>query len=389
MWGVEDITHAIVGTQVHIQSERKGGELLENWLRRQVRPDLPLRLHEFETEGKHISILEIPRALHRPIQFNGQEYIRIGSYKKLLKDFPETERELWRLFDQTSFEASIAAGQVTSARVLELLDYPAYFRLLKLPMPDGRDAVLERLAADQLVVPTLDGLWNILNLGAVLFAYDLGVFDHLRRKKVRVIEYLGPSRIDPARKDEEFELGYAAGFERLIASINASLPTNEVMGQALRTSVPLYPELAIRELVANAVIHQDLTITGAGPMVEIFANRLEITNPGVSLVTPDRFVDMPPRSRNEALASFMRRIGVCEERGSGIDKVVALAEIFQLPAPLFRVVGENTQAVLFAHQPYQQMGREDRIRACYLHACLQYVRGEEMTNSTLRQRFGI
>ncbi len=99
----------------------------------------------------------------------------------------------------------------------------------------------------------------------------------------------------------------------------------------------------------------------------------EITNPGRPLVKTDRFLDSPPKSRNEALASFMRRIGVCEERGSGVDKVIFQTEFYQLPAPLFEETDEHTRSVLFAHKDFKDMGKEDRIRACYLHACLQYV----------------
>ena len=91
---------------------------------------------------------------------------------------------------------------------------------------------------------------------------------------------------------------------------------------------------AVRELVANALIHQDFSVTGAGPMVEIFDGRIEITNPGEPLVDTRRFLDNPPASRNEALTSLMRRFDICEERGSGIDKVVAEVERHQLPAPL-------------------------------------------------------
>jgi ATP-dependent DNA helicase RecG len=75
--------------------------------------------------------------------------------------------------------------------------------------------------------------------------------------------------------------------------------------------VSLFPDLAVRELVANAIIHQDFHTTGTAPMIEIFQNRTEITNPGLPLVQIDRFLDSPPKSRNEGIASFMRRIGIC------------------------------------------------------------------------------
>src|SRR5690606_3908671 len=136
----------------------------------------------------------------------------------------------------------------------------------------------------------------------------------LKRKAMRVVAYKGDDRIQ-AEREQEGGKGYAAGFEGLIGYVNTLVPTNEVIEQALRKTVPMYPELAVREVVANAIIHQDFSVTGAGPMVEIFKNRMEITNPGEPLVSTDRFVDTPPKSRNEALASLMRRFGVCEERG--------------------------------------------------------------------------
>jgi predicted HTH transcriptional regulator len=98
-------------------------------------------------------------------------------------------------------------------------------------------------------------------------------------------------------KEQEGGKGYACGFEGLIGFINALLPSNEVVGKALRSSVPMFPELAVRELVANALIHQDFFMSGTGPMVEIFDDRIEITNPGAPLVDTDRFVDTPPRSQ--------------------------------------------------------------------------------------------
>ncbi len=205
---------------------------------------------------------------------------------------------------------------------------------------------------------------------------------------MRVIVYEGPGRIKTLKEHVEPK-GYAAGFEALLTFVNGLVPSNEIIGQALRKSVPMYPELAIRELVVNALIHQDFFVTGAGPMVEIFDDRIEITNPGEPLVATDRFVDAPPRSRNEALASLMRRMGICEERGSGVDKVISQTEFFQLPAPLFEEPTGSTRAVLFAYRLFAEMTRSERLRACYQHASLRYVRRQPMTNSSLRERFGI
>jgi predicted HTH transcriptional regulator len=107
------------------------------------------------------------------------------------------------------------------------------------------------------------------------------------------------------------------------------------------------------------------------------------------LVRQNRVSDLLEYARNEALASFMRRIGVCEERGSGVDKVVFQTELYQLPAPLFETTDEHTRAVLFAHRDLKEMDKADRIRACYLHACLRYVQRDFLTNASLRERFGV
>ncbi|MCD9122065.1 ATP-binding protein [Cupriavidus sp. UGS-1] len=281
----------------------------------------------------------------------------------------------------------VAHAGATDEDVLTLLDYPIYFELTGTPLPDGRASILERLRAEDLIRRN-NGRWDITHLGGVLFARRIDDFHSLRRKAVRVVAYRDNDRIATLR-EQIGEKGYAAGFQALIGYIGALLPGKEVIGSALRKDVPMYPALAIRELLVNALIHQDFAVGGAGPMVEIFRDRIEITNPGTPLVDVQRFLDTPPRSRNERLASMMRRFGICEERGSGVDKVVHQSEVYQLPAPEFAIVSDHTRATLFAHRNLSKMDRNDRIRACYLHACLRYVQRDSMTNASLRERFAI
>lgn len=388
LWGINDETHDIVGTKFKPGATKVGNEELENWLLRLLEPKINFRFFDMLVDDQPVVLLEIGSAFRHPVQFKKQEFIRVGSYKKKLKDHPEKERALWRVFDQIPFERGIAAERIPVDEVLSLLDYPAFFDLLKLPLPDGRVAILDALREDNLIQTCDAGGWNITNLGALLFAKKLDDFPGIGRKAMRVVQYRGKGRVETLREQIDGK-GYASGFEGLIAFIMALVPSNEVIAQALRTTVPMYPELALRELVANALIHQDLFMIGTSPMVEIFDDRVEITNPGSPLVSTDRFLDTPPKSRNEALASLMRRFGICEERGSGIDKVVFQTEIFQLPAPLFEAPDGFTRAVLFAHRPLRDMDKEDKIRACYMHACLKYVQRDYLTNTSLRKRFGI
>lgn len=388
VWGIENETHGIVGTKFDPHQCKIGNEELESWLLQRLKPKINFKFVALNIDNKDIVLLEINSAISHPVQFQNTEFIRVGSYKKRLKDFPEKERELWRILEKKSFEKEIAATYLTADEILQFLDYPAYFDLTNRPLPDARDKILGTLSDDDLIGKNNDQSWHITNLGAILFAKKLEDFKHLSRKAVRVIQYKGASKIESLR-EQVGSKGYAAGFEGLISFIVNLLPTNEVLGQAIRKSVPMFPEIAIRELVANAIIHQDFFATGTSPMIEIFSDRIEITNPGLPLVKTDRFLDNPPKSRNEALASFMRRIGICEERGSGVDKIVFQTELYQLPAPIFETTDEHTRSILFAHKELRKMDKDDRVRACYLHACLKYVRREVMTNTSLRERFGI
>ena len=267
-----------------------------------------------------------------------------------------------------------------------MLDYPKLFELAGLTLPATRAGILDRLVIDRLIARCGDDRFDLTNLGVILFAKDLSQFSGLSRKAIRVIRYQGTSRVETQR-ERLGKKGYAAGFENLVTYVNDQVPRNEVLGAALRKEVRMYPERAIRELVVNALIHQDFALAGTGPMVEMFDDRVEISNPGVPLIEPLRFIDHSPRSRNEGLADLMRRLGICEERGSGFDKVVADIEVYQLPAPDIRVDTTHTRVILFAHQDLHRMERTDRLRASYQHCCLLFVTNRVMTNATLRERF--
>ena len=80
---------------------------------------------------------------------------------------------------------------------------------------------------------------------------------------------------------------------------------------------------------------------------------------------------------------------MCEEQGSGLDKVVQGCEVFQLPAPLFRSEGNATQAVLYGPRSFADMTQDERVRACYFHAVLKFLSGDKMKNATLCVRLGI
>ena len=139
------------------------------------------------------------------------------------------------------------------------------------------------------------------------------------------------------------------------------------------------------------MIHQDLQQRGTNPMVEVFKNRIEFSNAGAPLVAIERIVDSVPVSpRNENIAGFMHKCGICEERGSGYDKIVEATGKNELLAP--RIENQNnqfTKAILFAKVSFELTTKEDRMRTCYMQACLAYVNFEGISNSDIRKIFGL
>lgn len=385
VFGVEDKTHNILGTDFKPKTHKKGNENLEHWLSTRLNPRIDFRVYEFDyDETKQIAAYIIPATQNRPVEFLHNAYIRVGPVTRKLGDFPEKEAKIWRK-QNNPFEKEIALSNVGASDIVRLLSTETYFDLIKIPYPSNQQGVIEKFLNEGLIIKD-SGSYSITKLGALLFAKELDDFEIIKRKAVRVIVYKGKNKIETER-EQIGSKGYALGFTGLVDWINSQLPANEEIGKALRKETRMYPEIAIRELVANALIHQDLSKKGF-PMVEIFSDRIDISNPGNPLITPDRFIDAYV-SRNEKLADIMRRMGFCEEKGSGLDKVIFYNELYQLP-PVNVIVSEvRTSVTMFSYKKLNQLDKKEKIRACYQHACLKYVSNEKMTNQSLRERFKI
>ena len=332
-----------------------------------------------------VLVFQIPsRPVGHPLAYEGAYLMRAG--EDLV---PMTPDQLRRIFSegQPDWFAQSAKENADADDVIALLDTQAFFELYKRPYPTTREAVLEQLKGLHLI-ENRGSRWTISNLAAILLAKKLDAFSlELARKAPRVVCYEGIDRTR-TREDWPGNKGYAVGFDRLVDFVHSTAPLNRSIERVVREEVKMFPEQAIRELVANALVHQDFLATGTSVMIEMFTDRLEISNPGIPPIRVERFID-EHQSPNERLAGMMRWLHICEEKGSGVDKVVTAAEFYQLPAPDFRVGERRTTAVLFSHQDFAAMPKPDRVRACYQHCCLMYVSNRRMSNQSLRERFGL
>ena len=379
--GVSDtLPRQVTGTKAFLPKQL-------NELKARAVDELHIRIqgHEISHPDGRVLALEIPaHPAGKPLNFKGRYLMRVGG--SLMTMTSDRLREILTE-NRESWLKQLAVEQVTAEEAITLLNVETYFNLLKQPHPTTPTKVLECLAKEGLAAKQ-GNKWNIANMGAILLARNLGEFpSNLARKGPRFIIYEGNSKLVTTR-DRQSTLGYAVGFENLIQSVYESAPQNRLIEETIREEYKMFPWQALRELIANALIHQDFSISGGSVMIEMYSDRVEISNPGRPIIDVNRFID-GYLSRNEQFTDIMRRFGFCEEKGSGIDKVIDSVEVSQLPAPDFRGDDIRTTVALFAPIKFSKMSKEDRIRACYQHCCLRYVFNKRMTNTSLRKRFDL
>lgn len=388
IWGVNNETHEILGTDYNRFSKIINNQEIESWLKNTVSKNADFDFFDTEIDGKKLVVLVIQKAAGQPVTFKKEPFIRIGSYTKSLRDYPSMEAQLWDKLRLVNFESQPAKSDLQKDEIFKLLDFTCYFDLQNISIPSNQDGILHYILEDEIVKKQDNGLYTITNLGAILFAKKISDFPSISRKAVRVVQYEDETKL---RILKEFNgtKGYAVGFEGLMGFLEALLPSEEVITETVRKTITKYPMVALREIIANALIHQDFTVSGSSPLVEIFQSRIEVTNPGVPLVDINRFIDNPPKSRNEILSSLMRRLKMCEELGSGWDRIALECELNHLPAPKIVLYEENTKVVLFSKLAFANIPHEEKLWSCYLHACIKYLTHDGLTNSSLRTRFGL
>jgi predicted HTH transcriptional regulator len=366
---------AVVGTTAFRNPESAANQLFNN-------VGFRVDVEEVEHPAGRIVVFHIPsRPTGTAYHLDGKYLMRSG--ESLV---PMSEDRLRAIFaegrpDWLEERSLIGLG---GQEVIDLLDTQTFFELMRQPYPTDQAGVLDRLVSERLI-DRIDGGYAIRRLGGLLIAKSLDRFPDLARKAPRVVVYDGTTKLD-TRIDRTGARGYAVGFRGLHELVMDQVPQNEVIEDALRKHVKLLPGGSVRELIANALIHQDFSVGGAAPMIEIYSNRVEISNPGEPVVPVERFID-GYQSPNERLADLMRRMRVCEEKGSGIDRVVHEAEIHQLSAPEFRTGHKRKIVTVYGPKSFDNMDRDDRVRACYQHCALRWVMAQRMTNQSLRDRF--
>ncbi len=343
-----------------------------------------------EFQNKSILFVHVKESAVKPVHLKKgtveDAYIRTGGSTR-----KASRQEIGGLMLNSKtpqFEELHASTLKSEIEIFDLLDYKTIYKLLQKPFPQDIHHNIIWMK-DEKMIEEVDGAgFYITNFGVLAAARNLNEFDGLSRKSIRLIKYKGSNKIE-TQKEFPGTKGYAIGFYGLIEFIRGIVPGSEIIKKALRTETSVYPEIALRELIANALIHQDFSIRGSGPMIEIFDDRIEISNPGRLLPSKkiDRLIRTTPESRNEILAAAFRRYNICEERGSGFEKAVSAIELFGLPPLKFENLENSFRVTMYMPKKFGDMTPAERVEACYQHSIIRYYSFGGMTNTSLRERF--
>lgn len=342
-----------------------------------------------EYEGHAVLFVYVPEQAAKPVHMKGKlmdAYCRSAGHTT-----PMTENQVRAMLAQSQgleFEERPAKEHLTVNQLLQRLDHKSLLERMGEIPPSTDELIARRLEAYGMCKAESNGQWAITNLGAILFANNLQEFPHLYSRRVIIRRYAGASNLQMSFPQKEGLRGYAIEFEELVQFIMMNLPALEEI-TIQRRQYCAYPEIAIRELLANALVHQDFNITGMLITVEIYTNRVVITNPGAPLHDITRLIDMPPQSRNEKLAQLMFQLRLCERRGSGMDRAMEAIEAMHLPAPRFDRDDSYTRISLYPSKKISEMTKDEKVQACYYHACLQHEKGEKISNQSVRARFNL
>ena len=337
-------------------------------------------------EGHALLFVRIPEQQNKPVCLRGRDiyeaYIRSAGHT--VKMSREQVHEMLALSHGLTFEKRVARSAVMEETVLELLDYERLYELIDTRIPQDRSRIMDQMCEFGMI-ERKDDRYDILNLGAILFARKLKDFG-LENKEVIVRKYSGTNNL-VMELEYKMSVGYAIGFEDMVDTVMRFTSKEKI--EVRREAVPTYPRVAVREFAANLMVHQDFAITGMPITIEVFSNRLVMTNPGACLNDVNRLIDLPPHSRNESMAQLMLQLDMCERRGSGYDRAVAAIEEMLLPAYKVQSGDDYTRVCMFPMKALKDMTKEEKVIACYQHACLLYENNLNLTNQAVRERFGL
>ncbi len=315
-------------------------------------PPIYPQVYTIKVADKNIVVADVSTSPRRPHRANNICYIRVGS--ETVKATPAQEFEIVRLSGRYPYDLT----PVREARSSDI--NWAKFREVYLPAVQSPEAIaLNGRTPEQqaehlrLLLPDAAGLVPTV---ATLLVLGLSPQEFLSYSGISFARFAGMDRTAPLRDQKELRGAVDELIDRALASIELhtrsihQLPIHSVT----RTDIYEYPLPAIREAIANAVIHRDYETAYRGITVAMFDDHLEIVNPGglFGVVNAQNFGTGLSDFRNPNLATMLKTLGYVEKWGIGIPNIYHWLRTNGSPEPRFEF-GENyVRVVLPAHSAF-------------------------------------
>ena len=306
VWGIENNTHRVLGTEFDFHQDVKN-EPLQHYLARLIRPDIGFHFDEIPYEGKRLVVLTIPAASKMPTSFDKERFLRIGSSKVNLMDYPERESQLFDVLrnGQPTIENTESEYQDLTFDKLFM-----YYTTKKVPI--NRKNFKKNLG-----LLTKDGKYNLM---AQLLSDD----SHI---PIRFSVYS-----DVKKKASSMYTVREFGNDCLLLSVDNILSFGELLNipqvdeskrKTTRVEIPLFNKDAYKEAVINALLHNRWTSYNA-PMFTAYSDRIEILSRGT--IPPGQTIEgfflgesIPV---NQKLSDIFLQLHISERSGQGVPAIV-------------------------------------------------------------------
>jgi len=309
VWGIKDKTKEVVGTTINFNKEING-EPYKHYLARKLKPSIPFEVKEFEYQKRRIVIVIVPAAKSVITKYNGIDYIRIGSSKEKLSNFPEYDIKLNNIL-LNGFPTIVNTAAPDYAQDLSFEKLFIYYgakgislrkdtfeKSLKLRTKDKQYNVMAYILSDQNSIPIRVSIFSGEDKTAPLFSVKEFGNNCIMYSMDKILEY--GDAINIIQADERGRISE-------------------------RKDVPLFDYEAFHEAVLNAFIHNKW-LTLNGPAISIFTNRIEILSHGGLAIDQDEtgFYNGSSLPVNEILANIFLQLRISERSGRGVPKIVGV-----------------------------------------------------------------
>ena len=323
IWGIDDKTHEILGTNFNPNKE-VDNEPLKHYLARNLNPSIAFIFDEIIIDDKKVVVLTIPAAKRIITEFNKERFIRIGSSKELLRKYPEREANLWIILKDMQ---STIINTESPKQELDFSSLLSYYISKNLPL--NQSTFKNNL---HLYVPNTKK-YNQM-------AYILSDNNEIT---CRISIFNGKTKADKQYALNEY------GKKNILITIDQILnylesfnitrvdETNRIV---TRKDISLFDSASLREALLNAFIHNDWTDLNA-PMISVFSNRIEILSHG-SLPfkqTLTGFFEGNSTPRCRELADIFLQLRISERSGRGITYITKVygRDVFEIEDSYIKV----------------------------------------------------